>query len=171
MTDKILLIGMMGSGKSTVGAALASRLGWQYLDNDSLLLRTAGRTAPEILDADGEPALRAAESRVLTLLLGMPGPVIGGVAGGVVLDPADRARLIECDGLVVWLRATPSVLARRVGSGAGRVSLGSDPAAALRALAAERNGFYEQVADTIIDTDTLPAGAIAKIVVESLVST
>ena len=155
MTDKILLIGMMGAGKSTVGAALAGRLGWQYLDNDSLLEKTAGRTAPEILAADGEPALRAAESRVLTLLLGMPGPMIGGVPGGVVLDEGDRDRLIESDCHVVWLRTSPQVLARRVGSGTGRAWLGSDPATALRRLAAERNGFYEEVADQIVDTDEI----------------
>ena len=72
--DKILLVGMMGTGKSTVGAALATRLGCPYLDNDSLLERTAGMTAPELVAADGEQALQLAESRVLTVLLALPGP-------------------------------------------------------------------------------------------------
>lgn len=166
--DKVLLIGMMGAGKSTVGAALAARLGCPYLDNDSLLERTAGQTAPELLASGGTDALREAESRVLTVLLALPGPMVGGVPGGVVLDEADRKRLADSDSHVVWLRTSVQVLARRVGSGAGRARLGADPAGALRRLAAERNAFYEEVADQIIDTDTLRAGAIAKLVVEAL---
>lgn len=168
MTDKVLLVGMMGSGKSTVGAALSTRLGWPYVDNDTFLERTEGRSAPDILAAQGEPALRAAESRILTLMLGMPGPMIGGVPGGVVLDGADRDRLAESEAHVVWLRASVTVLARRVGSGVGRAWLGDDPASALRRLAADRNGFYEQVADQVIDVDALAAGAIARLVVAAL---
>lgn len=167
-TDKILLIGMMGAGKSTVGAALASRLGWPYLDNDSVLERTSGEQAPQILAERGEQALRTAESRVLTLMLGMPGPMVGGVAGGVVLDEDNRDRLAASDAHVVWLRATVAVLARRVGGGAGRARLGKDPATALRALAAERSSFYEQVADQVVDVDALPAGVIARLVVDEL---
>lgn len=168
MTQKVLLVGMMGAGKSTVGAALATRLGWPYLDNDVLLLRTSGRTAPDILAAEGELALREAESHVLTLVLGLPGPMIAGVAAGVVLDAADRDRLMAADAHVVWLRAAVSALVRRVGSGAGRAWLGGDPAAAVRAMAAERSVLYEQIADQIIDVDALPAGAIAKLIAEAV---
>lgn len=166
--DKVLLVGMMGAGKSTVGAALATRLGWPYLDNDMLLERTAGSTAPDLLAAEGSEALRAAESRVLTLMLGMPGPMIGGVAGGVVLEESDRARILASSAHVVWLRASVGVLARRVGVGGGRARLGAHPDEALRALARERNAFYEQVADQVVDVDALPAGAVAKLVQEAL---
>jgi shikimate kinase len=165
---KVLLVGMMGSGKTTVGNALSSRLGWPYVDNDALLERTAGAAAPDLLASQGSDALRSAESRVLTLMLGMPGPMVGGIPGGVVLDDVDRTRLAACDAHVVWLRTSVAVLARRIGTGAGRARLGDDPAGALRRLAAERNALYEQVADQVIDTDTLPAGAIAKLVVEAL---
>lgn len=166
--DKVLLVGMMGAGKSTVGAALAARLGWPYVDNDALLERTEGSPAPDLLALGGSEALRAAESRVLTLMLGMPGPMVAGVPGGVVLDPTDRARLTTTGAHVVWLRASVAVLARRVGSGRGRARLGSRPDEALRVLAAERNAFYEQVADQVIDVDALAAGAVAKLVVEAL---
>jgi shikimate kinase len=167
-TDKVLLIGMMGAGKSSVGAALATRLGWPYVDNDSMLQRTSGSTAPQLVADGGEPALRAAESKVLTMMLALPGPLIGGVPGGVVLDETDRKRLGAAPCHVVWLRATPNVLARRVGSGEGRAWLGTDPAAALRRLAAERNGYYEQVADQVIDVDALAVGAVARAILAEL---
>lgn len=162
MTSKVLLLGMMGSGKTTVGTALAARLGWPYLDNDVLLARSTGQTAPELLAASGSAALRAAESGVLTLLLGMPGPLVGGVPGGCVLEEADRARLQSAGCPVVWLRSSPAVLARRVGSGAGRPRLGDDPAAALQALAAERDPLFAQVASYVVEADLQPAGSIAK---------
>lgn len=168
MTSKVLLVGMMGSGKSTVGAALAARLGWPYLDNDALLERSTGSTAPEIWEQQGDRALRSAESRVLTLVLGMPGPFIAGVAGGVVLDEGDRTRLIASGCHIVWLRASSAVLARRIGKGAGRARLGNDPEAALRALILERNAYYAEVATQVVDVDALPAGAVAKAVAEAL---
>lgn len=168
MTDKVLLVGMMGAGKSTVGAALGTRLGWPYLDNDALLERTTGKTAPVLLESDGSEALREAEAHVLTLVLGMPGPLVAGVAGGVVLDSAVRERLTSSTARVVWLRATVPVLARRVGTGAGRARLGDDPVAALRKLAAERHPYFEEVCDQVVDVDALAPGAVAKLLAEGL---
>jgi shikimate kinase len=164
---KLLLVGMMGSGKSSVGAALSTKLGWPYLDNDVLLERTAGASARALLDNQGEVALRQAESQVLTLLLGMPGPVIGSVAAGVVLDEKDRLRLVQSPAHVVWLRASPQALVRRV-NGSDRPWLGDDPAAVLRRLGAERNGFFAEVADQVVDVDVIPVGAIAKAIIETL---
>ena len=167
-TQKVLLVGMMGSGKTIVGAALAGRLGWPYLDNDAMLERTAGRSAADIAAADGEEALRTAESKVLTFMLGMPTPMIAGVAGGVVLAEADRLRIRESTAHVVWLRASPKVLARRLGRDAGRPWLDGDPEAALRKLAAERHTHYEAVADQVVDVDALAVGVIAKQIAEDL---
>lgn len=166
MPEKVLLLGMMGAGKTTVGTALGARLGWPYLDNDALLQRTTGMTAPELLAARGSPGLRAAESGVLTLLLGMPGPLVGGVPGGCVLDEGDRQRLQTCGYAVVWLRASVAVLTRRVGNGAGRPRLGDDPAAALTALAAIRDPLFAQVATHVVDVDSMPSGAVAKYIAE-----
>jgi shikimate kinase len=164
---KLLLIGMMGTGKSSVGSTLSQRLGWPYLDNDALLERTAGATAADLLENQGEVALRLAESQVLTLLLGMPAPMIGSVAAGVVLDEKDRLRLQQSDARVVWLRAQPQALVRRV-TGTGRPHLGDDVVAVLRRLAAERNGFFAEIADQVIDVDVIPVGAVAKQIIESL---
>lgn len=168
MIEKVLLVGMMGSGKSAVGAALATRLGWPYLDNDSLLERTAGDNAVNILEQQGEDALREAESRVLTVMLALPGPVLCGIPGGVVLDAKDRSRMIGSGSHIVWLRASPQVLARRVGNGSGRARLGDDPAGALRRLAGERNAYYAEVASQVVEVDALPVGAVAKAIIQAV---
>src|SRR3954471_23418666 len=103
MVDRVLLVGMMGAGKTTVGHAVADRLGWPYYDNDDLLRRAAGVDTPTVLDKRGEAALRRAESAALTVALTAAGPLVAGVAGGVITDPLDRQRL-RGGGFVVWLR-------------------------------------------------------------------
>ena len=160
---RVLLVGTMGTGKTSVGAALSELTGWPYLDNDVLLERSAGLPAPELLARDGEQALREAEAGALTLVLGLPGPLVAGVAAGVVLSAPDRVRLRE-GGHVVWLRARPETLARRVGRGAGRPWLGDDPAGTLRTLAAERAPLYAEVAHQVLDVDELSPRAAARLV-------
>lgn len=160
MTDRpprpvrVLLIGMMGAGKTTVGRALAARTGWPYIDNDELVGQAAGVPTPELL-VHGEQALRAAESAALQAVLALPPPLVGSVAGGVVTRDEDRARLRAGGSVVVWLRAAIDTLARRVGSGAGRAWLQPDPAAALRRLAADREPRYAELAALVVDVDTL----------------
>src|SRR5512145_899948 len=109
----------MGSGKSTIGRRLSTRTGWPYVDNDALVEQATGRSAPEIEDDRGVDALHDAEVAAFEHALIIPAPVILGVAGFVVSDPALRARMQEA-GSVVWLRARPETLRLRVGSGTGR---------------------------------------------------
>ena len=122
---------MMGAGKSTVGPALAERLGWSYLDSDDQVERATGETVAEIFAGRGEAAFRIEEKRALKRAATTDEPAVVSVAGGAVLDPDNRA-LLRRAGLVVWLRADVGVLARRVGAGIGRPLLGDDPPAALR---------------------------------------
>jgi shikimate kinase len=151
---RVLLIGMMGAGKSTTGHLLGGRLGWPFLDSDDEVTRLTGRTVPEIWKADGEAAFRAEESRVLAAATASDGPVVIGVAGGAVLDSGNRARIRNA-GLVVWLRADIAVLAARVGDGAGRPLLEEGPAAALQRLSAARAPIYAELADLTFDVDRL----------------
>ena len=102
---RLILVGMTGSGKTTVGRLLSGATGWPYLDNDELLERDAGRTAREIA-AGGESAVRAAESAALMAGLAMPTPCIVVAAAGTILDPGSRAAMSGA-GMVVWLRARP----------------------------------------------------------------
>src|SRR6202042_3262011 len=84
--DRVLLMGMMGAGKTTVGHALSARLGWPYLDNDELLARAVGKDTRRVQLEDGVEVLRRDESLALTEALTMPPPVIAAVAGGLVTD-------------------------------------------------------------------------------------
>lgn len=163
MNRSILLVGLPGSGASTVGGFLASRLGLPYLDDEALLERTAGLTSGALLETKGEEALRKAESRVLTLLLGMPGNLVAAVPDGIIDDPADRARLVGANAHVVWLRCSIPILARRMS-----LRWGADAATTLRKLTADRVGLYEEVAGQVIDTDAQPAGAVANVIIEAL---
>ena len=163
----MLLVGLMAAGKSTVGQAVADATGWPCLDNDALLERSAGCTAAELLAEQGEQALRAAESDVLTLLLAMPGPFVAGVAAGTVLDPRDRER-IRSGGHVVWLKVPVDTLVRRVARQPERAWLGNDPRAVLQRMAAEREPLYEQVAHQVLEMERLSPLQAAREVVEAL---
>ncbi len=155
MVDRIILVGMMGVGKTTTGRLLAERLGWPYLDSDAQVMADTGRSVPELFAERGEAAFRAEEERVLTEALSGERPVVVSAAGGVVLSPTNRA-LLDRSGTVVWLRAEPEVLASRVGDGVGRPLLDDDPAATLVELYRVRRPLYEAVADVVVDVDRLP---------------
>jgi shikimate kinase len=164
--DRVLLMGMMGAGKTTIGHALSTRTGWLYLDNDELVRRATGIETREVFDELGVEAMRRAESAALTVALTVATPVIAGVAGGVVEDPADRARL-RAGGFVVWLRARIDTLAARVGSGEGRAWLQPDPRAALQKLYDGRAALYAEAASFVVDVDDLTPDEVAARILEA----
>lgn len=150
--DRVLLLGMMGAGKTTVGQGVSAATGWPYRDNDELVTAAVGVDAPTLLARDGVDALRDAESAALRLAAEDPGPLVAGVAGGVVERPDDLDLLRRTDALVVYLHAPLEVLVERVGDGAGRPFLQPDPEAALRRLLAGREPIYREIADLVVDT-------------------
>ena len=121
-----------------------------------------GHSVPELFEAEGERSFRAAEADALRNAVEPP-PAVISVAGGAVLDAANRA-LIERSGTVVWLRAEPSTLAGRVGDRGGRPLLAPDPTAALAELDAVRRPLYAEVADAVVDVDGLEAAQVAEVV-------
>ena len=107
----VVLVGMMGAGKSSIGRRLAARLGIPFVDADTEIEAAAGMTIPEIFAKHGEPYFRAGEARVIARLLEQ-GPQVLATGGGAVMDPHTRA-LIRGKGLSVWLKADVEVLLKR----------------------------------------------------------
>lgn len=167
---KLLLVGMMGAGKTTVGRILAERLGWRYLDSDREVEEAAGHTVAELFESGGERAFRSLETDALRRAVTGEEPTVVSVAGGAVLDPANR-QLLRASGTVVWLRADPATLAQRVGDGDGRPLLEGDAAGALRRLDAVRRPLYDEVADVVVDVDRLGPDEVADRVVAQVVPT
>jgi shikimate kinase len=167
LAERVLLIGMMGSGKTTVGRALAERLRWPHLDSDEQVERRTGRTVPQILEEDGEAAFRAEEKRALAEAVTSDGPAVVSVAGGAVLDPDNRRRIRD-GGTVVWLRGDIEHLASRVGDGKGRPLLEGDVVGNMRRLYSQRRPIYEELADTIVDVDAASPGEIVDAIVKDL---
>jgi shikimate kinase len=164
----VLLLGLMATGKTTVGRLLAARLSARYLDNDELVRLATGTALEELRRRAGEAGLRAAESQALTAALELPAPSVAGVAAGVVLDPEDRRRLADTGATVVWLRARPETLAARVAGGGDRPWLRPDPVAAFSRMVQERYATYESLSDLIVDVDERSPEQIVERIVEQL---
>ena len=165
--QRVLLVGLAASGKSTVADAIAASTGWPCLDNDLVLERSAGCSAEQLLAQRGDDALRSAEADVLTLTLSMPPPLVAGVAASVVLDAGNRQRL-RSGGHVVWLRASVTTLARRLAKAPHPTFPAGNRAAALRAMARERDPLYAEVAHQVLDMDVLAPALAARQVVEAV---
>ena len=146
----IVLVGMMGAGKTTVGSRLARRLDRPFVDSDVQVERRSSRTVRQIFETEGEAAFRALESEALAEALASEEPSVIAAAGGTVLDPVNRQRMKQ-GGTVVFLEAPPDALAPRVGGDDHRPLLGDDPAAALQKMHEARRQLYEDVADHIVD--------------------
>ncbi len=160
----LVLVGMMGVGKTTIGRFVAARLGRELLDSDALIEADNGRTVRQIFAADGEEAFRSIETGVLTRSLAVEEPAVIAAAGGVVLRAENRALLRESGARVVWLRAEPGLLIERVRSGGHRPLLDDDPEAVLRRMAEERDPLYREVADAIVSVDNRSIGEVVEAV-------
>ena len=160
--DHLVLVGMMGSGKTTVGRHLSDRLGWHLVDSDAEIEARTGRTVREIFEHDGEPAFRSLETDALRDALDAPGPTIVAAAGGVVLTEANRdaARASERHGRV-------AAGGTRAPRGAGRDAATTvrcsttTPQACWPSMAVERDPLYREVADVVVDVDGLSPDEVA----------
>lgn len=163
MSAHLVLVGLMGAGKSEVGRECAARLGRQWVDTDELAVAIAGRPFTSVW-SDGEAVFRGFERQAIADAVAAPEPLVISCGGGAVLDPENRRRL-RAAGTVVWLRARPETLAARVGSGEGRPLLAGDPLAALRRLTELRGPAYEAAAHVVVDTDDRTIGEVVDEVV------
>ncbi len=150
----IVLVGLMGAGKTTVGRRLANRLGLPFVDADAEVEAAAGLPIPEIFATHGEAAFRDGERKVIARLLN-DGPQVLATGGGAFMDADTRAR-VAARGISVWLKAELDVLMRRVGRRPNRPLLkADDPRAVMEKLMAERGPFYAR-ADIVLETGDGP---------------
>jgi shikimate kinase len=148
----LVLVGLMGAGKSTVGAACAERLDRPFVDTDDQIVLRAAMPFDEIWRTGGEARFRELEREVVADVCASPVPLVIASGGGAIVDVDNRRRFREA-GVVVWLRAPTAVLAARVGDGATRPLLAGDPEGALARLGAARQDAYSASADAVVDTE------------------
>ena len=169
MTDAhLVLVGLMGVGKTSVGEVCATRLDRPFVDTDDLVETAAGMTIADVFAYYGEARFRALEREAVTDACASPVPAVVACGGGAVLH-ADNRRRLKTAGLVVWLQAPPEVLVDRVGRGHARAErplLADGPAPTLERLAVVRADAYGAVADAHIDTSGLTVSEVADAVLE-----
>ncbi|HLZ64776.1 MAG TPA: shikimate kinase [Aliidongia sp.] len=162
----LVLVGLMGAGKTSIGRRIASRLAVPFTDADAEIEAAANMTVAEIFARDGEAAFRAGERRVISRLLDGPVHVLA-TGGGAFMDPSTRARIRE-RGLSIWLRADVDVLLARVAKRRHRPLLNQgDPREVLERLMAVRYPVYAE-ADLTIDSLATPAEAMVERVLAAL---
>ena len=168
LSRSIVLVGLMGAGKTTVGRRLAKRLGVDFVDSDAEIERAADHSITEIFERFGEPGFRDGERRVIARLIeGAPKVIATG--GGAFVDERTRALILErC--VAIWLDASLETLAERVTRRGGRPLLqGREPLPVLRDLAAVRNPLYAR-AHLHIRSRPAPHGDTVEDILEALES-
>lgn len=137
------LLGLSGSGKSTVGPRLAQALGLPFIDTDAEIARAAGKTIREIFQKEGEETFREKEAEVLAKVAAGPASVIS-CGGGIILRQSNR-EILASTGCRIYLRSDPATLARRLEASSDRPLLsGTSREGALAQQLAQRAGFYEE---------------------------
>jgi len=164
--NSLVLVGLMGVGKSTIGRRLAARLGLPFVDADEEIEKAAGMTIQDIFDRHGEAAFRDGERRVIARLIDGPLKVIA--TGGGAFINAETRRLILDKATAIWLDADIDILVSRVSRRDGRPLLkGKDPREVLTRLAAEREPYYAQAPIRIRSTDS-PHDATVEAIVKAV---
>jgi shikimate kinase len=162
----IVLIGLMGAGKTAVGRRLANWLDLPFIDADSEIEEAAGQTITEIFAEHGEAYFREGERKVIARLL-EGGPQVLATGGGAYMHPETRAA-IKARGVSIWLKADLRVLLKRVGRRDHRPLLAvGDPEAVMKKLMAERGPIYAE-ADIIVESRDVPHDVIVNAVADAL---
>lgn len=166
----VVLVGLSGTGKSTLAPLLAERLGIVSVDVDSLVEEATGRSVASVFAERGEAGFRSEEMAALRHVLDGPAAVVA--TGGGILTNGGAADLLGQRATVVWLRAEPADLARRLrADGHQRPLLAGDAEATLRRLSQERTAGYREAADLVVDVGGAAPGVVLDTIADALVGT
>ncbi len=162
MTRSIILIGPMGSGKSTIGRLLAARLRLPYVDSDQLIVQHTGVDIPTIFEIEGETGFREREHKVIADVASQTDPVVLATGGGAILDSRNR-KLLRQMGRVIYLDVSIPEQLKRVRHDRNRPLLqNTDLEARLRVLAQQRNSLYQQTAHWRVSGDGLRSDQVLR---------
>jgi shikimate kinase len=162
----LVLVGMMGAGKTTVGRRVAARLNRPFLDSDEEIEKAAQMTVPEIFEQRGEPEFRAGETRVIARVL-KEGGVVLATGGGAFVNAETRA-LIKAEAVSVWLKAEADILFERVSRRSNRPLLKTaNPRATLEKLIDDRYPIYAEADVTVVSRD-VPQDVVASHVIDAV---
>lgn len=164
----LVLVGMMGAGKTTVGRRLAARLGRHFLDSDEEIEKAAQMDIPEIFSTRGEAEFRAGETRVIARVL-KDKDVVLATGGGAFVHPETRA-LLKADAVSVWIKADFELLFARVSRRSNRPLLKTEnPRATLKKLIEDRYPIYAEADVTVVSRD-IPQDAVAAEVIDAVIA-
>lgn len=166
MPENIILIGFMGTGKSTIGRQLSLSLGYPLVDTDQLIEERTGKSIPQIFETEGEETFRQLETEALTSLAESKHHVIA--TGGGIIGKEENRQLLRALGYVVWLVATPEEILNRTSRNTNRPLLNhTNPAETIRNLLAQRTPLYQATSHLMIETDQLNFDEVITGIVES----
>ena len=164
---RIALVGYRGSGKSTIGKILAEKTGWELVCLDELIEKRAGKSIPQIVEQEGWKRFRQLESKILKEVI-KKDPAIFDLGGGVV-EREENRKLIKENCFVVWLKASPEVLAERIKHSQNRPSLtGKDFLEEISEVLARREPLYQELAHLELNTEQKPPQELAEKILENL---
>jgi shikimate kinase len=166
LTRSVVLIGLTGSGKTTIGKRLAKHLNCTFVDTDDVVFETTGLSVREIFEQQGEDSFRDYETRVLETIFADVTPKVIAAAGGVVLAEHNRHVIRNSKSYVVWLDTEPSNLLKRVSAGGHRPLLDDDAPATLMAMSEERRDLYAELADVRVDTNGSDVNRVVNLVLK-----
>lgn len=166
-TKNVYLVGLMGSGKTTIGRSLAKRLGFGFVDSDREIEARTGVSIPTIFEIEGEDGFRKREAQVIAEVSRQSGVVVA-TGGGAVLRPENRENF-RSHGFVVYLNVPPQTLWERTRHDRNRPLLQvADPLLKLKELFDQRDALYREVADLIVDGSRINAQAVLQLLIKEV---